>query len=387
MFQTTKKIELQKLDFVTLSIFLLLSIIGLFFLATASLNFSETVTGSPLSMFYRQFFHLFLGILLGITIFLIPLETWEKIDRYLLLFGVFLLLMVFIPGIGQEVKGANRWIRFAGYGLQPAEVMKFISIIYISAYAVRQNRELQSNWFAFFRPTILIFLILSLILLQPDLGSSVIIFISVLGILFLAGVKLKQFLLIMLIGVIGIIFLIYFEPFRWERIISFLNPWDFEYDEGFQLTLSLMSIGRGDWFGVGPGQSLMKMGYLPDAHTDFIFSIIVEEFGLITAIVLISFLFGLSFRFIKMARAALSKGLLFGFYVSMGVAILIGLQTFINIGVSTGLLPTKGLTLPFVSYGGTHMLLVCAMIGLALRVDYETKISLPQINIPRRADF
>tara|TARA_Y100001968_G_scaffold333388_1_gene395954 strand:+ start:45 stop:932 length:888 start_codon:yes stop_codon:yes gene_type:complete len=295
--------------------------------------------------------------------------------------------MVFIPGIGQEVKGANRWIRFAGYGLQPAEVMKFISIIYISAYAVRQNRELQSNWFAFFRPTILIFLILSLILLQPDLGSSVIIFISVLGILFLAGVKLKQFLLIMLIGVIGIIFLIYFEPFRWERIISFLNPWDFEYDEGFQLTLSLMSIGRGDWFGVGPGQSLMKMGYLPDAHTDFIFSIIVEEFGLITAIVLISFLFGLSFRFIKMARAALSKGLLFGFYVSMGVAILIGLQTFINIGVSTGLLPTKGLTLPFVSYGGTHMLLVCAMIGLALRVDYETKISLPQINIPRRADF
>ncbi len=178
MFQTTKKIELQKLDFVTLSIFLLLSIIGLFFLATASLNFSETVTGSPLSMFYRQFFHLFLGILLGITIFLIPLETWEKIDRYLLLFGVFLLLMVFIPGIGQEVKGANRWIRFAGYGLQPAEVMKFISIIYISAYAVRQNRELQSNWFAFFRPTILIFLILSLILLQPDLGSSVIIFIS-----------------------------------------------------------------------------------------------------------------------------------------------------------------------------------------------------------------
>jgi cell division protein FtsW len=315
----------------------------------------------------------------------IPMAFWEKTDRWLLSLGLFFLLLVFVPGIGTEVNGANRWIRVSGFSLQPSEIMKFITIIYTSGYCVRRLRDIQSHWFAFFKPSVLVIIVVSLILLQPDLGTSTVIFGTVLGILFVAGVQMRQFLLVIGIGFLGILALIYFVPWRWERIISFMNPWEDPYGSGYQLTLSLMSIARGDWFGVGIGEGLMKMGYLPDAHTDFIFAVIVEEMGLVTGIVILSLLFGLCFRTFYLARKALSRNLHFCFFVGYGIAILIALHTFINIGVATGLLPTKGLTLPFISYGGTHVLVMCALVGLVLRLDYETKLAMPAVNISRRA--
>ena len=378
-------IDFTKLDLITFFIFACLSLFGLLAVATASLAFSDSISGYPLNFFTKQLFHFLLGLLIMFFVITIPMAFWEKIDRWLLSLGLFSLLLVFGPGIGTEVNGANRWIRISGFSLQPSEIMKFIIIIYTSGYCVRRLRDIQSHWFAFFKPSVLVIIVVSLILLQPDLGTSTVIFGTVLGILFIAGVEMRQFLLVIGIGFLGTLALIYFVPWRWERIISFMNPWEDPYGSGYQLTLSLMSFARGNWFGVGIGEGLMKMGYLPDAHTDFIFAVIVEEMGLVTGIVILSLLFGLCFRTFYLARQALSRNLHFCFFVGYGVAILIALHTFINIGVATGLLPTKGLTLPFISYGGTHVLVMCALVGLVLRLDYETKLAMPAVNISRRA--
>jgi cell division protein FtsW len=194
-------------------------------------------------------------------------------------------------------------------------------------------------------------------------------------------------MIVAFLGCVGIFLMIALVPWRWERIISFIDPWSNPWSSGYQLTLSLMSIGRGDWFGVGLGEGIMKMGYLPDAHTDFIFSVIVEETGIMGGLLIVALLFGLSFRIFFIGRESLIRKNFFGFYYSYGVALLLGLHTFINVGVACGLLPTKGLTLPLISYGGTNLLIVCLMIGLVLRVDYENKNSMPIATIKRRAEF
>ena len=386
-FNFIKDFDFSKLDFVLVTLFLVLGFFGLLILSSASAHFSDSIYGNPSAIFNRQFFYFILGIIGLFACFFVPLNFWSSYDRLFITFGILLLFLVFIPGIGIEVNGANRWIRIAGFGLQPSEIMKFLSILYISCYSVRRIKEIQTHWLGFFRPALIIVSIISIILIQPDLGSSAVIFISVLGILFVAGVKIQQFLVVALLGVIAITMMIIFVPWRWERIISFIDPWSDPWGSGYQLTLSLMSIGRGDWFGVGLGQGLMKMGYLPDAHTDFIFSVIVEEMGILGGFAIISLLFGLSFRIFFIGRESLLRKNFFGFYFSFGVGLLLGLHTFINVGVSSGLLPTKGLTLPLISGGGTNIIIVCLMIGLILRIDYENKNSMPIPMIKRRAQF
>ena len=379
--------DFSKIDLILLSLFFVLSFSGLLILASASVHFSDSIYGNPSAIFNRQLFYFFLGLFGLLIFFILPLNFWTSYDRLLITLGFILLLLVFVPGIGFEVNGANRWIRVAGFGLQPSEIMKFLSILYVSCYSVRRIREIQSHWIGFFRPAIIIVSIISIILIQPDLGSSAVIFASVLGVLFVAGVKIKQFFIVALLGLVAVTLMIVFVPWRWERIISFIDPWSDPWGSGYQLTLSLMSIGRGDWFGVGLGQGLMKMGYLPDAHTDFIFSVIVEEMGILGGFIIVALLFGLSFRIFYIGRESLLRKNYFGFYFSYGVALLLGLHTFINVGVACGLLPTKGLTLPLISAGGTNLIIVCLMIGLILRVDYENKVSMPVPTIKRRAEF
>ena len=386
-FNFIKNFDFSKLDFVLLTLFLVLGFFGLLILSSASAHFSDSIYGNPSAIFNRQFFYFIFGTIGLFACFFVPLKFWSSYDRLFITFGILLLLSVFIPGIGIEVNGANRWIRIAGFGLQPSEIMKFLSILYISCYSVRRIKEIQTHWLGFFRPAVIIVSIISIILIQPDLGSSAVIFISVLGILFVAGVKIQQFLVVALLGVIAITMMIIFVPWRWERIISFIDPWSDPWGSGYQLTLSLMSIGRGDWFGVGLGQGLMKMGYLPDAHTDFIFSVIVEEMGILGGFAIVSLLFGLSFRIFFIGRESLLRKNFFGFYFSFGVGLLLGLHTFINVGVSSGLLPTKGSTLPLISAGGTNLIIVCLMIGLILRIDYENKNSMPIPLIKRRVQF
>ena len=386
-FNFFQSFDYLKLDFVLIFLFLSLSFLGLIILASASVYFSDLIYENPSAIFNRQLLHFLFGITGLIIFFLIPLNFWMVYDRLFLTLGFLLLLLVFIPGVGVEVNGANRWIRVAGFGLQPSEVMKFLSVLYVSCYSVRRIKEIQSHWLGFFRPALIIVSIISVILIQPDLGSSAVIFASVLGVLFVAGVKLKQFMIVALLGSLGVILMIVLVPWRWERIISFIDPWSNPWSSGYQLTLSLMSIGRGDWFGVGLGEGIMKMGYLPDAHTDFIFSVIVEETGILGGLLIVALLFGLSFRIFFIGRESIARKNFFGFYYSYGIALLLGLHTFINVGVACGLLPTKGLTLPLISYGGTNLIIICIMIGLVLRVDYENKNSMPIPIVKRRAEF
>jgi len=379
--------DVKKLDIFFINLFLFLTIFGMLVVATATIEFSDSISGDPFGFTKKQFFHLIAGFSLFLVVLSLPLSFWERFDRFFLGLGIVLLLLVFIPGIGIEVKGASRWIRVGPIGLQPSEVMKFITIIYVSGYCVRRLKDLQSHWFAFFKPAMLVVMVVFLILMQPDLGASAVIFATVLGILFIAGVHIKQFLLVITLALISVLALIIFEPYRWERIIAYMDPWADPDKGGYQLTLSLMAISRGDWFGVGLGESLMKLGYLPDAHSDFIFAVIVEEMGIFTALIVISALFLISFRCFYIGKKALLRNLHFGFFISYGTGILIGLHTFINVGVASGLLPTKGLTLPFISYGGTSLLIMCSLCALVLRVDQETKTSMPVANVSRKVSF
>ena len=354
-----------------------LSSLGLLILYSSS--------GGSMNLVYKQLIHLGLATSVMLIIAQIPPIFFLRSAPILIILGIILLILVLF--FGSSGGGAQRWLDIGIIRFQPSEIMKFLSILYISCYSVRRIKEIQTHWLGFFRPALIIVSIISIILIQPDLGSSAVIFISVLGVLFVAGVKIQQFLVVALLGVIAITMMIIFVPWRWERIISFIDPWSDPWGSGYQLTLSLMSIGRGDWFGVGLGQGLMKMGYLPDAHTDFIFSVIVEEMGILGGFAIISLLFGLSFRIFFIGRESLLRKNFFGFYFSFGVGLLLGLHTFINVGVSSGLLPTKGLTLPLISGGGTNLIIVCLMIGLILRIDYENKNSMPIPMIKRRAQF
>ena len=366
--------DFLKLDYVLITIFLTLSFFGLVILASASVHFSDVIYGNPSAIVNRQFLYFLISLIALFIAFTLPLNFWSNYDRLFLALGFILLLMVFIPGIGIEVNGANRWIRLAGFGLQPSEIMKFLCIIYISCYSVRRIKEIQSHWLGFFRPALIIVTIITTILIQPDLGSSAVIFVSVLGILFVAGVKLSQFMIVALLGFIGILLMIYFVPWRWERIISFLDPWSNPWESGYQLTMSLMSIGRGDWFGVGLGNSFQKSFFLPEAHTDFIFAILVEELGIIGGIILILIFVTLLVGLISIAFDAFKKGRHFQSYVVFGIFLLISIQVIFNIAVNIGLLPTKGLTLPFISYGGTSIIIMLSLIGIVLRINNENKI-------------
>lgn len=387
MYKNIQSFDFRKLDLTTFILFFTLSLVGLLFVASASIPYADYSSGYSLNFFIKQSIHFLIGLAALIFVLFTPISFWESFDRVLFGTGIILLILVLVPGIGTEVNGASRWIRVGGFSLQPSEIMKFISILYISGYSVRRLGELQNKFSGFLKPASLIVLVTFLILLQPDLGSSAVLFMTVLGILFIAGVPLIWFLVILGFSFIAISSLIYFVPWRWERIISFMDPWENQFNSGYQLTQSLMAIGRGEWFGQGLGESVIKMGYLPEAHTDFIFSILVEEMGLIFGILMIIILFALVFRSFFIALKAKYKGLFFSSFIAYGIGILIGLHAFINVGVASGLLPTKGLTLPFISYGGNNLIIMCALIGLLLRIDYETKQSMPIQKIIRKASY
>ena len=314
-------------------------------------------------------------IIIALTIFLLifrfPISFWSKIDIQILLISFFLLFLVYVPIIGQEVNGANRWIRVFGFSFQPSELMKFALIIYISSYCSRRLEEFKEKWLGFWKPILVVVMAISLILFEPDLGSSAVIFVVALSIMFIAGAPMKHLLLIFSLGMSVFLVMILAVPWRMKRILSFMNPWETYQEEGWQLSHSLIAFGRGDWFGVGLGESLQKLHYLPDAQTDFIFAIIAEEMGLLFCILLVMLFSFLIFKCFYIGRLARHAQYYLGSYIAYGAGICIALHVFINIGVSSGMLPTKGITLPFISFGGTNLLLMFALVALVLRINFE----------------
>ena len=351
----------------------LISLSLVFFGIVMVASVSLPLTSGSLTMTISHIQKILIALFLAMIVFRIPIVFWQRYSIYFLLFSLFLLIMVFFPFIGREVNGAYRWIKILGFSFQPSELMKFSLIIYISSYCIRNYDEFREEWLGFFKPVFLISISILLILLEPDLGSSVVIFIVSFSILFIAGAPLKHLLSIFFVGLLTFIGLIFTASYRIKRIMGYLDPWNNEFSE--QLRTSLSAISNGQWFGVGMGESKMKEGFLSDAQTDFIFAIIVEELGIIFGILLILAFSYLVFRCFLIGRSARHNDFSFGSLISYGVGVLIALHVFINIGVATGLLPTKGITLPFISFGGSNLMLMFVLIALVQKIKLEINFS------------
>ena len=364
-----KSLGLKDLDMPLLFVTISLVFFGIIMITSVSLP----LTSGSFSMTLSHIQKIFIASIIALIVFRIPLGFWQRNSIYLLLISLILLVLVFIPYIGREINGAYRWIRILGFSFQPSELIKFSLIIYISSYCIRKYDEFREEWLGFFKPVFLVTLSILLILLEPDLGSSVVIFTVCFSILFIAGAPMKHLLSIFFVGLLTFIGLIFTASYRIKRILGYLDPWNNEFSE--QLRTSLSAISNGQWFGVGMGNSQMKEGFLSAAQTDFIFAIITEELGIIFSLLLISAFSYLVFRCFMIGRIARQNDHIFGYLVSYGTGVLIALHVFINIGVSIGLLPTKGITLPLVSFGGSNLMLMFVLIALVQKIKIEINFS------------
>ena len=353
----------------------LLLVIGLVMVGSASISIADKQLSDPFYYLNRQLIHAALGIAAGYIVFKIPLSLWEASGPWLIILSMALLVMVFVPGIGKEVNGSIRWLQLGPITVQASELVKLFVIVYLSGYLVRHNDEVRTYAAGFIKPMALLSLLALLLLFEPDYGSVAVMMVTATGMLWLAGARIFQFVLLVLSLGLALAILAVSSPYRMERLTTFLNPWADPFDSGFQLTQALIAFGRGEWFGVGLGSSVQKLFYLPEAHTDFMLAVVAEEMGLIVVLFIIGLYTFLVLRSLRIARQAEQRERPFAGYLAYGIGIWIGLQAFINIGVNMGVLPTKGLTLPLMSYGGNSLVIVCVAIALLLRVDYETRNS------------
>jgi cell division protein FtsW len=363
------------LDYPLITVTLLLAAIGLVMMSSASISIAERLYGQPLFFMYRQGVYLLIGMAMAIAVVRLPMAIWERTSGWLFIFSIALLVLVLIPGIGREVNGSMRWLYLAGFTMQPSEVVKLATVIYVAGYLVRRGEEVRTSAIGFLKPMVLLGVISVLLLLEPDFGAAAILTATVLGMMFLGGVRLWQYALLILVAGALLALLALSSPYRLQRITTFLNPWDDPFNRGFQLTQALIAFGRGEWFGVGLGNSVQKLFYLPEAHTDFVYAVLAEELGLAGAILVLALFVYLVWRAFIIAMQAEEAGKSFNAYVAYGIGLWIGLQVFINLGVNMGLLPTKGLTLPLMSYGGSSILVMCLCIALLVRVDRESRLS------------
>lgn len=339
--------------------------------ASASLHLGIKMTGNGMYYPVRQLAHIGLGLVFGIGVAAVPMRVWEENGPKLFLAGLLLLIVVLIPGLGVKVNGSVRWLSLAGVRIQVSEVVKFFSVIYMAGYVTRYQESVQSSAFGLLKPLGLFSVASFLLLLEPDFGSSVVILMIAMGIMFLAGARLSQFIvLLLIIGVLAML-LVYFSPYRLVRVTSFMDPWADPLKTGFQLVQALISFGRGEWLGVGLGSGVQKLFYLPEAHTDFLFSVIAEELGFVGVVTVIGLFSVLVWRTFAVAVAAEQAGQRFSAFIAYGLGIWFGFQSFVNMGVNMGILPTKGLTLPLMSYGGGSMMIMCCALALLFRVQSE----------------
>ncbi len=348
-----------------------LLLIGYVMVASSSLHLGVKMTGSSFYYPVRQSLHIGLGLFLGTCVAFTPIRVWEKAGQSLFIVGLLLLVIVLIPGLGVKVNGSTRWLSLGGLRIQVSEVVKYFSVIYMAGYVTRHQQSIRESAFGLIKPLILFSVASVLLLMEPDFGSAVVILIIAMGIMFLAGARLSQF--IMLLSFVGVLagLLVYFEPYRMKRVTSFMNPWADAKDTGYQLVHALISFGRGEWLGVGLGSGIQKLFYLPEAHTDFLFSVIGEELGLLGVLTVIGLFSLLVWRTFEIGMAAEKAGERFSAFIAYGLGIWFGFQAFVNMGVNMGILPTKGLTLPLMSYGGGSMMIMCCAVALLFRVQSE----------------
>lgn len=352
---------------------IILASIGWLMVTSASMDWAERQFGNNLYISLRHGVYLALGALTAFVTMYVPLAWVRKMSGVLILLSLVSLLMVVIPGIGREVNGSMRWMSLGFMNVQPSEFAKITTVLYMASYLDRRRIEVQSRWSGFIKPLMVLALLAVLLLLEPDFGAVVVLMLASLALLFLGGVKAGQFILTAMVVLSASILILLSQPYRLKRLTGYWEPWTQEnvYGSGYQLTQSLIAFGRGEFSGVGLGNSIQKLFYLPEAHTDFVFAIWSEETGLLGAALIISLFVYIFVKAMKLGRRAYEQQQFFAAFVAYGMGLLIGFQGFINLGVNMGLLPTKGLTLPFVSYGGSSLIACFIALGLLLRVHHE----------------
>lgn len=353
-----------------------LAMIGLIMVTSASMPIGQQLAGDPFLFAKRNALYLLLALCSSLVTLRIPMAIWQRYSHVLLLISILLLLVVLIAG--SSVNGASRWISFGSLRIQPSELSKLALFCYLSSYLVRKTSEIRSNFWGFCKPMGMMIALAVLLLAQPDLGTVVVLFITTLAMLFLVGAKLWQFLAIIGCGIFAVCLLVIAEPYRLTRVTSFWDPWADRFGTGYQLTQSLMAFGRGELWGQGLGNSIQKMDYLPEAHTDFIFSILAEELGYCGVALTLLMVFFVALRAMSIGRRALKAEQQFSGFLACSVGIWFSFQTLINVGAAAGILPTKGLTLPLISYGGSSLLIMFTAIVLLLRIDFETRLAKAQ---------
>ena len=350
-----------------------LLIIGLMMVASSSVMISTKNYQQPFHFLIRQACYLFAGLMMALIVIRTDSSVWEKISAPLLVICLLMLLIVLIPGIGKTVNGSRRWLSLGPIGIQVSEMTKLIMIFYLAGYLVRQQKAVSESIFGFIKPMAILACVAVLLLMEPDFGATVVISGTVMAMLFLAGVRLRYYIGLMIVVICSLAVLAISSPYRVARLTAFLDPWADQYNSGYQLTQSLIAFGRGGWFGSGLGESIQKLLYLPEAHTDFLFAVLAEELGLIGILVVMTLYSILVIRGLNIGYTAHTQERLFASFTAYGLTFWLALQAAINMGVNAGLLPTKGLTLPLLSYGGASMVINCVVIALLLRIDHENR--------------
>ena len=350
-----------------------LVLVGLVAIASASVGYGEWHFNNPWHHTIRHSVYLTLAVCLGGVAYRVPVEVWQKTSGLWLLLALALLMLVLVPGVGRNVNGSQRWLPLGPLTLQPSEVAKFALVIYMSSFLVRHAEAVQQHWQGLAKPVAILGVTGLLLLMEPDFGATVICAGTVFGMLFLAGARLSYVFLLVGTAIAALAVMVVSAPYRLQRLTAYTDPWQDPFGSGFQLIQSLIAYGRGEWWGVGLGNSIQKLFYLPEAHTDFVFSIWAEETGFFGALLVIGLYGTLIGRILWVGRRVEREGDLFPAYICYGVALIFSGQAFVNMGVSSGLLPTKGLTLPFISYGGSSLMMSCIMLAVVLRVERSSR--------------
>jgi len=361
---------------------IMMYMIGLVMVASSSMPVAERLFNNPFHFVTRHAIYIGLSLVVASIVLLIPMSWWQKNSGYLLGFGILLLVVVLL--IGRSVNGSTRWIVLGPITIQAAEPAKLFFFCYLAAYLVRRRDEVIENLRGFIKPLVVFGVLAVLLLRQPDLGTVIVMFVTTFGLLFLAGAMLWQFISLAIVGGVSLGMLAYFEPYRWRRVTSFLDPWEDPFGSGYQLTQSLMAYGRGEVFGQGLGNSIQKLEYLPEAHTDFVMAVLAEEFGFIgiSFVLLLSMI--LVFKALLLGRKALVKEKYFEGFFAYSIGIWLCFQAAVNVGASAGVVPTKGLTMPLISYGGSSMIIMTIAVMILVRIDHEIRLQSIQATSTRR---
>ena len=367
--------EKFQMDPLLMIVVVLLLTLGFVMVCSTSLHLGEKLANDSFYYPKHQLIHILLGIIAASIVRFFPMVFWEKTGQSFFLIGLLLLVLVLIPGLGVKVNGSMRWLSFIGVRVQVSELVKLISIIYMAGFLTRHAEIVRTSVHGMIRPLTLLAVASVLLLMEPDFGAAAILLMTALLMMFIAGARIWQFVLLIFLIMGLAVILIFTSPYRMARVLTFLDPWADPMNSGFQLTQALIAFGRGEWLGVGIGSGIQKLFYLPEAHTDFIYSVIAEELGLVGAVTVIVLFTLLVWRAFAIAHQADLVGDKFAAYLASGLGIWFGLQAFINMGVNMGMLPTKGITLPLISYGGGSMIVMCVAVALIARVHTETVLA------------